>query len=247
MRLPLATGTFESEQKQEIVSAPIFTAQSFKFLEELKDNNTRLWFNANKERYIEDVRESLSKFIVEMQAPLANISQHLVADPRPVGGSMFRIYRDTRFSKDKTPYKTHAAVHFRHSVDKDVHGPGLYFHMGPEENSVGGGIWHPETVVVRRIRQYIVDHSEQWVTIKDAPDFVRAFGSVRGDALKRVPREFDSDHPLADDLRLKDFWARHDMSRKDVTSSNLVAEMTRMFETLSRFMAFLAKAVGLPW
>jgi len=227
--------------------AVIFTAQSFQFLEELKNNNTRLWFDANKERYIEDVREALSKFIVEMQAPLAKISKHLVADPRPVGGSMFRIYRDTRFSKDKTPYKTHAAVHFRHSAGKNVHGPGLYFHMGPEKNSVGGGIWHAETAVVRQIRQYIADHSKQWVAVKEDPAFVKAFGSVRGDALKRVPREFDSDHPLADDLRLKDFGAMHDMSRKEVTSSTLVAEMTRMFETLSPFMAFLAKAVGLRW
>ena len=193
------------------------------------------------------MRDPLSLFIVEMQAPLAKISKHLVADPRPAGGSMFRIYRDTRFSKDKTPYKTHAAVHFRHSVGKDVHGPGLYFHMGLGDSGVGGGIWHPETAVLRKIRQYIVDHSKQWIAIKEDPEFVKVCGEVQGDSLKRVPREFDADHPLADDLKLKDFFAMHDLKRKQVTGANFVEEVTAVFETLSPLMAFLSKAVGLPW
>ena len=227
--------------------AAIFTSKSYRFLEELRNNNTRLWFNANKDRYIEDVRDRLSAFIIAMQEPLAGISKHIVADPRPVGGSMFRIYRDTRFSKDKTPYKTHAAVHFRHVVGQDVHGPALYFHIGLEESGAGGGIWHPETSVTRQIRQYIADHSKQWTGIVESPDFVSKFGGVRGDKLKRVPREFDADHPLAEDLKLKDFFAMHDLTRKQVTSTNLVDEVSQAFKAMSPLMEFLAKAVGLPW
>ena len=224
-----------------------FTPASFRFFEELDKNNNRLWFNKNKERYINEVRNPMSEFIIAMQEPLSKLSSHLVADPRPVGGSMFRIYRDTRFAKDKTPYKTQAAIHFRHSVGKDVHGPGLYFHFGPAENGMGGGIWHPETAILRQIRQYIADHGKVWKGILAAPDFVKTYGEIRGDTLKRVPREFDADHPLAEYLKLKDFFAFHNLTRKQVTGSNLVDEMMAAFEALSPLMAFLSKAMGLPW
>ena len=160
---------------------------------------------------------------------------------------MFRIYRDTRFSKDKTPYKTHAAVHFRHVVGKDVHGPALYFHIGLEESGVGGGIWHPETAVTRQIRQYIADHSRQWTKITGNAEFASEFGGVQGDKLKRVPKEFDADHPLGEDLRLKDFFAMHDLTRKQVTSPNLIDEVSQTLKAMSPLMAFLAKAVGLAW
>lgn len=225
----------------------IFNRRLYLYLEELSQNNNRLWFNDNKDRYVNDVRNRLSQFIVDMSPQLAKISSHIVADPRPMGGSMFRIYRDTRFSKDKTPYKTHAAVHFRHVVKKDVHGPGLYFHIGPEGNSIGGGIWHPPTPVTRDIRLYIDDHQKQWRAITWDATFVELFGEVQGDRLKRVPREFDADHPLGDILRLKDFYAMKSISRKEVTSARLIEEVTATYEALSPLMAFLSKAVGLGW
>ena len=225
----------------------IFDRKLYRYLEELSQNNNRGWFNDNKDRYINDVRDRLSQFIVEMSPKLAKISRHIVADPRPMGGSMFRIYRDTRFSKDKTPYKTHAAVHFWHTVKKDVHGPGLYFHIGPEGNSVGGGIWHPPTAIVRNIRLYIDGHQRQWRAITEAPTFIDLFGEVQGDRLKRVPREFDADHPLGDTLRLKDFYAMKPMSCKDVTATGLIEEVTAVYATISPLMSFLSKAVGLGW
>ena len=225
----------------------IFDRKLYQFLEELSQNNNRGWFNDNKDRYINDVRDRLSQFIVEMSPKLAKISRHIVADPRPMGGSMFRIYRDTRFSKDKTPYKTHAAVHFRHVVEKDVHGPGLYFHIGPQGNSVGGGIWHPPTPIVRNIRLYIDGHQQKWRSITQAPTFTGLFGEVQGDRLKRVPREFDADHPLGDTLRLKDFYAMKSIARKDVTATGLVEEVTAVYAAISPLMSFLSKAVGLGW
>jgi len=101
----------------------------FSFFEELKINNNRAWFNDNKARYYDTVVNPITEFIVCMGPRLKKISGHYVADPKPHGGSMFRIYRDTRFAKDKTPYKTHAAVHFRHEAGKNAHAPGFYVHI----------------------------------------------------------------------------------------------------------------------
>ena len=117
----------------------------FEFLEDLKANNNSEWFKANKERYIDEVRTPLQQFVLDFAPHLKKISPHFVADPRPVGGSIFRIYRDIRFSKDKTPYKTHAAAQFRHKGGKDVHAPGFYLHLAPGEVFAGFGIWRPDS------------------------------------------------------------------------------------------------------
>src|SRR5262245_16529190 len=108
-----------------------FKPALFKFLKDLAKNNNRPWFEENKARFERDVRDPLLSFIGDFASPLAKISKHYLADPRPSGGSMFRIYRDTRFAKDKSPYKTHVAAHFRHSAGKDVHAPGFYVHLEP--------------------------------------------------------------------------------------------------------------------
>ncbi len=102
------------------------TPRTFRFFDELARNNNRAWFDANKQRYIEEVRDPLVRLIEAFGPRLARISAHMVADPRPVGGSLFRIYRDTRFSKDKRPYKTHAGLSFRHADGRDVHAPVFY-------------------------------------------------------------------------------------------------------------------------
>ena len=227
--------------------AKYFSPDLYRFFDELSAHNTRQWFNANKARYLEVVRDPLSRFIADMQAPLRGISAHIVADPRPVGGSMFRIYRDTRFSKDKTPYKTHAAAHFRHIVGRDVHGPGFYFGIGPDENTVGGGIWRPETAGSRQIRQRIADHPGEWGKIVGSKAFKARFGELQGESLKRVPREFDPDHPFGNDLRRKDIVAAVSLTRKQVTGAGLVEEMIGIYAAMSPLMAFIAKALGLPW
>src|SRR5438270_14082518 len=136
--------------------AGYFDKATFDFLKDLAKHNDRAWFNANKERYEQDVRDPFLEFIANASVPLRKISSSLVADPRPVGGSMFRIYRDVRFSKDKSPYKTHAAAHFQ-SGGKGVHGPGYYLHLEPGECFVGGGMWNPEPKVLDEIRTRIAD------------------------------------------------------------------------------------------
>src|SRR5437762_4106119 len=135
----------------------MFTRAFFDFLRELRDHNDRNWFAANKDRYDKNVRDPALRFIGEFGNPLAKISKHLVADPRPVGGSMFRIYRDTRFASDKTPYKTAVGIRFPHRAARDVHSAGFYLHLEPGEIFVGAGIWHPETKTATMIREGTVE------------------------------------------------------------------------------------------
>ena len=131
-------------------------ADYFRFFKELSANNNREWFEANKARFKESVQAPLVAFVEAMAPRLKKVSKHFVADPRLNGGSIFRIYKDVRFSKDRTPYKTHGGVQFRHARGKDAHAPGFYVHMGPGEVFFGGGIWMPPSDVLLTIRQAIL-------------------------------------------------------------------------------------------
>ena len=126
-----------------------FTPALFRFLGELRLHNDREWFERSKERYLLDVRDPMLRFISDFAPVLRKIAPCLVADPSPVGGSLFRLHRDTRFSSDKTPYKTNVAAHFRHEAGRGVHGPGCYLSLAPDEVTVGGGVWHPEADALR--------------------------------------------------------------------------------------------------
>lgn len=139
-----------------------FTKSTFDFLEDLAIHNDRDWFNANKSRYIETVQEPALQFITDFGPRLAKISPHFTADARTVGGSLFRIHRDTRFSKDKTPYKENTGVQFRHVAAKDAHAPGYYLHLQPGECIVGMGLWRPETAVAYAIREKIAADPAGW-------------------------------------------------------------------------------------
>jgi len=136
-----------------------FPTDFFRFFQDLRENNNRPWFQDNKNRYYESVVNPVSEFIVCIAPGLEKISRHYIADPKPHGGSMFRIYRDTRFSKDKSPYKTHAGVQFRHEAGKDAHAPGFYVHLDIDGLFFGGGVWHPPGPALNRIRDYIADNS----------------------------------------------------------------------------------------
>ena len=122
---------------------PHFTPEFFEFLLELRSNNDRDWFQANKGRYERDVKNPLLRFIEDFEPRLHSISSHYIADAHANGGSMFRIYRDLRFSKDKSPYKTQAAAQFRHEEGKTAHAPGFYLHIAPGEVFAGVGMWQP--------------------------------------------------------------------------------------------------------
>ena len=137
-----------------------FDPEFFEFMADLAANNDREWFAANKERYEAEVLEPALAFIEDFSYRLREISPNFVADPRRTGGSLFRIYRDTRFAKDKTPFKTHTGMQFRHVAGKDVHAPGFYLHLDPAESFAGGGLWRPDPSTANRVREKIARRPE---------------------------------------------------------------------------------------
>jgi uncharacterized protein (TIGR02453 family) len=218
-----------------------FGPELFSFLADLKDHNDRDWFNANKARYEADMLEPALAFIEDFAPLLQQISPHLRADARRVGGSLFRIYRDTRFSKDKTPYKTTAGIYFRHERDKEVRAPGFYLHLAPGEVFAGGGIWHPDNQTIGKIRAAIAADPEGW---REATAAVRL---GEGEKLKRVPAPYEKDHPLAEDLKRKDFAAIETLSEEEATGPRFLERYARVCESFSPLMTFLCRAVGVPY
>lgn len=223
-----------------------FTPELFRFLRDLAANNSRPWFDANKSRYEDHVKAPLLHFIADMADPLRTISRSFVADSRPVGGSMFRIYRDTRFSKDKSPYKTMASAHFRHRVGKDVHAPGFYVHLEPGQVFVGTGLWHPEPADATKIRESILERSAEWKRVTGAKSF-RDRCELVGDSLVRPPRGVPADHPLLEDLKRKDFISVANFNEKDACSKEFLPGVVEAFRAAGPFMKFLTEAVGLEW
>ena len=164
-----------------------FDAKLLKFLKDLAANNNREWFQENKARYEADVLQPAQAFIRAFAPVLAKLSPLFVADDRRVGGSLMRIYRDTRFSKDKTPYKTNVGIHFRHEIGKDVHAPGFYLHLACDECFLGAGMWMPATKVLTKIRNEIVDDPAKWKRVRDGKRFCQHF-ELAGERLKTAPR-----------------------------------------------------------
>ncbi|MBT8202910.1 MAG: DUF2461 domain-containing protein [Acidimicrobiia bacterium] len=223
-----------------------FTSATFTFLRDLEGNNKREWFKANKGRYDATIKEPALDFIEDFAKPLSRISPHFVADPSLQGGSLFRIYRDTRFSKDKTPYKTNTGLHFRHFMAKDAHAPGFYLHIQPGENFMGVGLWRPETKVAYQIREHIAEHPAEWKKASRGKRFADVF-SLEGDSLTRPPKGFDADHPLIEDLKRKDFIASTRLTQKDVTSSGFMKTFESNCKRAAPFMKFLCDALGVPF
>lgn len=219
-----------------------FTDALFSYLNDLSANNTREWFKKNRGRYESDLKEPAQRFILAMGECLPEISPSLRADPRPVGGSLFRIHRDMRFSKDKTPYKTHAGIHFRHAAAKDAYAPGLYVHLEPSGSFVGLGIWRPGSGPLRAIREALVEAPDQW---RDAVGALAAGGlELSGDSLTRMPRGFAADHPLASDLRRKDFIAVAPLGYDEVTGSGLPGAIMSRATAGRPLLNFICDALG---
>jgi uncharacterized protein (TIGR02453 family) len=218
----------------------------FSFLTDLRANNNREWFTANKHRYEEELLDPALDFINAFAPRLEKISPHFRADARASGGSLFRIYRDTRFSKDKSPYKTNVGIHFRHERAKDAHAPGYYLHIGPGEAFAGGGIWHPGTEGATAIREAIVADPERWRRATRIGAFAKRL-QLEGDSLKRVPPWADPDHPFADDLKRKDFFGWTSLSERDVVAPGFVDEYARICRAATPLMQFLCVALKVPY
>ncbi len=222
------------------MSQPI-TPELFRFLRDLARHNDRVWFAANKPRYLEHVRDPLLAFISAFAPELAKISRCMVADPSPVGGSLFRIHRDTRFATDKRPYKTHAGLSFRHADGRDVHGPIFYLHLEPGNVFVAAGMWHPDSGSLKAIRDAIVAKPARW---KRA---TRRKGCELDDSerLSRPPRGYPADQPLVEDLKRKSFTASQKFSEKEACAPGFPVAFARACGRAKPLVGFLAEAVGL--
>jgi uncharacterized protein (TIGR02453 family) len=223
-----------------------FPKDFFMFFNDLKKNNNRDWFSANKPRYYESVVNPMGEYIVSIGPQLKRISPFYKADPRPHGGSMFRIYRDTRFSNDKTPYKTHAACHFRHEAGRDAHAPGFYMHIETDRVSIGGGIWRPPAKQLGQIREFITDNPSAWEKLTKS-SAVKKMGGIQGDSLKRPPRGYDADARHVEDLKRKSFFLMSEADPKLALSPQLITESARVFRSVAKLNHFVTDALELPF
>jgi uncharacterized protein (TIGR02453 family) len=223
-----------------------FTGETLTFLRELHENNEREWFLAHKDRYVDRVQVPALRFIGDFSTRLESISRHFVADPRPVGGSMFRIYRDVRFSRDKSPYKTHVGLQFRHISGKDVHAPGFYLGIEPAKSVAAFGIWHPDRSALRSVRDMIVDDPDHWREVVEKTQKQNDFAWY-GESLVRAPKGYDANHPLIDDLKRKDFVLMVDLPDAEVISDRFVDRYAEICQSGTAFMRYLCEAVNVPF
>ncbi|MDR2017250.1 MAG: DUF2461 domain-containing protein [Burkholderiales bacterium] len=224
----------------------MFTKAAFKFLNELGANNNRAWFEENKPRYESLVREPALDFIEAMATPLKKFAPHFRADARKVGGSLMRVYRDTRFANDKTPYKTNIGIQFRHALGKDVHAPGFYVHIANDGCFFAVGCWHPEADVLWKIRQKIAEKPEKWFAVRDDKKYIKHW-LPDGDSLKRPPRGFAVDHVAIEDIKRKDFVGLAPLSKAEVVEGDLVRLAGARFSETVPLMRFLCEAIGIQY
>lgn len=221
-----------------------FPEDLFKFLTDLSHNNNREWFNRNKNRYIESVLEPMRAFINTMGQPLYEISEHFLADDRTNGGSMFRIYRDTRFSKDKRPYKENVGCQFRHAAGKSAHAPGFYVHLQPGNVFMGGGIWMPPNPVLDKIRRAIADKPKEWAEVVRIKE---KFAGYEGESLKRPPAGYEADHPYIDDIKRKSFFLMREIDPSRALKPSFIDDTVKTFSDTTPLMAFITRAMKLPF
>jgi uncharacterized protein (TIGR02453 family) len=224
-----------------------FTDAAFRFLRGLARHNERAWFQDHKADYEAHVRAPFQHLLGDLQPALAAISPHYQADPRTVGGSLFRIQRDTRFSGDKAPYKPWQGARLFHERRREVTTPSFYIHLQPGGCFIGAGLWHPDTPTQRRVRQFIVDNPAAWKATAHAPAFRRRFDRDDREMLVRAPRGFPPEFDFIDDLRHRNFVARRALDDDLFTSPRLRPAIERDLATLAPFVDYLCASLDLPF
>jgi uncharacterized protein (TIGR02453 family) len=226
-----------------------FTPQALRFLRGLAKNNNKPWFEAHRTEYETELREPMRDLIGEMNARFATFAPEIAGDPKR---SMFRINRDIRFSKDKSPYKTHAACWFHHrratsrvGSEADAGSAGFYFHIEPGRSMVGGGLWMPPRPQLNALRDAIAEQPAGFDKV--AKGLTKRFGGLDDEAvLTRMPRGFAEDHPAAKWLRYQSFTSGRLLKDTDVTGPKLPALLAREFEALLPLVRWLNRALGYP-
>lgn len=223
-----------------------FPTDTLAFLEDLEDNNNRPWFAENRERYESSFLEPALQFIAAVAGPLDKAAPCLVALPKKSGGSLLRIYKDTRFSKDKTPYKTNMGIQLRHMAGKDIHAPSVYFHISPQECFLAAGMWRPPSDVVKLIRGYIHADHKRWMKVVRGKKLNDSF-QFHDDRLKTAPRGVAKDHPLIDELRQKSFLVMQKLDKRDIQSADLVERVIKSIRAARPLMIALCEATEQPY
>lgn len=223
-----------------------FPPETLKFLRALKRNNDRTWFQGHKDQYDSAFLAPSLAFIDAIGKPLEGISPCLRAVARKTGGSLMRIYRDTRFSKEKTPYKTNIGIHFRHVNGGDVHAPGCYVHIEPGACFLGVGTWRPDATSLAKIRTAISEDPSGWKRASRSKRFAERF-ELAGDSLKRPPRGFDPDHRAIVDLKRKDLIGVCAVRDEEVLSTDFLEETVKSFRDGRPLMRFLCRALNVPF
>ncbi len=223
-----------------MADAAYFSPELFQFLRQLKRHNNRDWFAKNKLRYEAIVRDPALLFIGAFAPHLRKLSAHFVADPRPSRGSLFRIYRDTRFSSDKTPYKTHIGIHFSHQRGKDAHAPVFYLHLEPEGCFAAAGIWHPDNFALTKLRSAIVARPTEWAKVRKKVE-------LEGDSLKRPPKGFDPNHEFIEDIKRKDFIASVTFTEEELCGPTFIKKFAAAGRTMLPLVEFTTRALDLEF
>ena len=213
-----------------------FTRKTLAFLRALKRNNDRDWFRLRKPQYEEQVRGPMVDLLAQLAADLPGFAPELIADPRV---SLYRIYRDTRFSADKSPLKTHIAAHFPSKGFARGEGSGLYLRVAPAEVWIGGGLYMPPAADLRLIRAHIASSHRTLHRIVTGVPFRRAVGALEGEQLAGMPRGYLKDHPAATYLRFKQFLASREFKAEFATTDRFYSELLRIFRTVAPLVRFL--------
>lgn len=215
---------------------PRFTPETLAFLRRLARHNDREWFREHRADYEEHVKGPMVALIDALAVDLPRIAPDLTANPKT---SLYRIHRDTRFSANKAPYKTHVAAIFPHRALPKHEGAGLYVHVETGRVFIGGGLYRPQPRQLQRLREHLAAHGDRLRKLTAAPAFRRNFGEMSGERLKRTPRGFPADHPAGDLLRLKQFLAGCERPPEFATGPRFYSSLLRLFGHLAPLIDFL--------
>ena len=217
-------------------SSTPFTRKSVSFLRALKRNNDRDWFKARRDQYDQHVRDPMIAVVEQLAGDFRAFAPELIASPRQ---SLFRVYRDTRFSENKKPLKTHAAAVFRTRDLPKPQGAGLYFEIAPGWVWAGGGMWRPEPFELVRLREHIADTWPEMEQIAGGRAFRARFTALAGDAMTRVPRGYPRDHPAAAYLKLRQFYGGAEFPASLAYSREFYPTLVATFKALMPLVRFL--------
>jgi uncharacterized protein (TIGR02453 family) len=222
-----------------------FTKDGLAFLDELRTHNDKAWFEKNRARYEAGLKEPAMRLMSDLSPALAKISKRVSVDLRPNGGSLSRLNRDTRFSKDKSPYKTALFFHFYVEDGTEEAAPGFYMHLGPGESRIGGGVWRPAPASLAKIRDAIAE-GKAWTAAKKK---AQAGGGriMEGDPLKKVPKGYHPAHAHAEDLKRRDFGVSVDVSDAALVGGKLVETIGEGFRTSAPMVKFVCEALGIAF